>query len=226
MNKQHLEDMGINTVSLGQPGYPALLKEIYDPPPLLYYRGTLPKEGINIAVVGSRNMSDYGKSVVEYILSSLKDLPFNIISGLAYGIDAEAHKTALRLRLKTTAVLGSGIDNSSIYPKAHVELAEEIIYRGGCVMSEFPPGTKGLPQHFPMRNRIVAGLSKGVVVVEAAQKSGALITARLALEQGRDVFAVPRSILDQEFTGCNNLIKLGAKVITSGNDILEEYLSK
>jgi DNA processing protein len=230
---EKLINSGLNAVSIDEESYPKLLKEITDPPALLYYRGALPNcsgllpdSSLNLAFVGSRKMSSYGKQSLELILSTLANQKINIISGLAYGIDSASHEIALKIGLKTFAVLGSGIDDESIYPYPNKRLAHQIILAGGGILSEFPPGTKGLAMHFPMRNRIISGLSEGVVIIEANFKSGALITGRLALDQNRDVFAIPGNIFEESSAGTNNLIKLGAKPITNGQDLLMEYQLK
>ena len=210
----------IKHVSLIDPAYPLLLKNIYDPPALLYYRGTLIMQKFTLAIVGSRRMSSYGKRALEQIFEEMAGQDLTIVSGLAYGIDAYAHQLAIKHRLRTIAVLGSGPDDNSIYPRKHSSLAKEIIQKGGAVMSEFPPGTPGLQYHFPMRNRIISGLSHAVLVIEASEKSGSLITAQFALEQGRSVYALPGSIFCANSKGTNNLIKQGAGLLTNFNDLL------
>ncbi|GAC1413500.1 MAG: DNA-processing protein DprA [Candidatus Doudnabacteria bacterium] len=219
----NLNALGIKTVALSDPDYPLLLKQIFDPPALLYYRGILPTNQLHIAVVGSRKASSYGLRVVEELIHPLRGQNLTIVSGLAYGIDTQAHLTALDSQLSTLAVLGSGLDYESIYPKENRELSQKIISAGGTLLSELPPGTKGLPAHFPMRNRIISGISTATVIIEAGRKSGALITGRLALEQNRDIFAVPGNIFEESSEGTNQLIKLGAKAITSADDLLKEY---
>lgn len=214
---------GIYSIKLESLEYPGLLKQIHDPPRLLYYRGTLPVNTTNIAIVGSRKLSTYGQQVIEKIILPLSREKICIVSGLAYGADACAHEIALKVGLPTLAVLGSGIDDQSIYPAAHRELAKKIIAAGGAIISEFAPGTKSLPHYFPLRNRIISGVSKAIVVIEAANKSGALITAHTGLEQNRDIYAVPGSIFNPLSEGTNNLIKKGAKPITDASDLLREY---
>ena len=199
--------------------YPAKLMNIYDRPPFLYVRGNLNKNDINIAVVGSRLASIYGKYTTEKISRELALKGLTIVSGMARGIDSVAHRGALTAHGRTIAVLGSGLD--VIYPPENKKLFTDII-QNGAVISEFPPGTPPLSANFPTRNRIISGMSYGVVIVEAGEKSGSLITARLALEQGREVFAVPGSIDSAGSRGTNKLIKQGAKLIENIDDILEE----
>jgi len=203
--------------------YPKILKEIHNAPKQLYVRGSLPKDhNLNFAIVGTRAASDYGRTLAFKIAKELAELGFNIISGLALGIDTQAHLGALEGRGKTTAVMGSAIDDNSIYPSENLNLVKKIISSGGAIISEYEPGTKSEIWFFPERNRIISGLSRGVLVVEAPEKSGALITARAALEQNREVFAIPGSIFSKNSFGANNLIKSGAKMVTAVDDILEE----
>lgn len=203
------------------PGYPQELKSIYNPPPVLYYLGDLAAlEGIKVAVVGTRRPTPYGLKVAHILAQGLAEAGIIVVSGLAIGIDAAAHRGALQGKGKTIAVLGSGVD--VIYPRENARLYQEIS-REGLLLSEFPPGTPPERYHFPARNRIISGLARGTVVVEAGEKSGALITADLALEQGRDVFAVPGPITSPQSKGTNNLLKQGAKIVTGVEDILEEY---
>jgi DNA processing protein len=219
-----LARLEIQTLYIEEGLYPKLLKQISDPPLLLYYKGNLSDEAkINLAVVGSRKMSPYGEQSISRIYSSFKDLPMIIVSGLAYGIDACAHREALKTNLSTIAVLGTGLDDESMYPSAHLSLAREIVRAGGVIISEYPPGVKGLSYNFPRRNRIIAGMSHGSLIIEADKKSGSLITAEFALDENRDVFAVPGSIFHNLSLGTNNLIKAGAKVVSSGEDIVNEY---
>ncbi|OGY45571.1 MAG: DNA protecting protein DprA [Candidatus Buchananbacteria bacterium RIFCSPLOWO2_01_FULL_46_12] len=217
---EKVEKSGAKIMTILDPNYPKLLAEIYDPPPLLYYRGQLDlNNDLPLAVVGSRKMSSYGQQATQTLVADLALAKLTIISGLALGVDALAHQTALENRGKTLAVLGSGID--VIMPSTNYRLAEEIIASGGALISEFPLGTRPQKFNFPRRNRVIAGLSLGVLIVEAAAKSGALITARCALEQNREVFAVPGSIYEPNCVGTNNLIKLGARPVTDANDIFE-----
>lgn len=203
--------------------YPKILKEISNAPKQLYVRGRLPENhDMNFAIVGTRRASEYGKTLAFKIAKELSELGFNIVSGLALGIDTQSHLGALAGNGKTIAVLGSGIDDASIFPKENLNLVKKIIASGGAVISEYEPAAKSEIWYFPERNRIVSGLSRGVLVVEAPEKSGALITARMALEQNREVFAIPGSVFSRNSIGTNNLIKSGAKVVTSIDDILEE----
>lgn len=206
--------------------YPPLLKEIPSPPVLLYGMGE--KEALappvcGIAVVGTRRPTPYGMEATETIAGELTGAGVGIISGLATGIDTKAHKTAVERGGVTVAVLGSGIDSASLFPPENRALAERIAASSGAVISEYAPAAPAVKEHFPMRNRIIAGLAHGTLVVEAREKSGALITARLALEQNRDVFAVPGSIFSPTSTGPNILIREGAKAVRRATDILEEY---
>lgn len=202
--------------------YPQLLKEIHRPPEILYLQGNIKiLEEPKIAVVGSRQMSDYGKDNAWAFSKFLAESGLTITSGLALGIDGVAHEAALSAGGYTIAVLPTGIDQC--YPRSHASLLNKIISSGqGLVISEFPLGTPPLKTGFPRRNRIISGLSMGVLVVEAALKSGSLITARTAMEQGREVFAIPGSIHHALSKGCHELIKTGAKCVESGSDILEE----
>ncbi|MDB4939656.1 MAG: protecting protein DprA, processing protein [Candidatus Doudnabacteria bacterium] len=222
----NLQLSDIKTVAIDEAEYPYALKEISDPPTLLYYRGALPPEALNLAIVGSRKISSYGTQAVNTIIRPLALQKINIISGLAHGVDAHAHQKALELQLKTFAILGSGIDQLSVYPSQNRDLAIQIIKAGGGLISELPPGSPATAANFPMRNRIISGLSQAIIIVEATYKSGGLITGKLALEQNRDIFAVPGNIFDAQSEGTNHLLKLGAKVITSGQDILDEYALK
>ena len=219
----------IKIIKKSSKDYPQLLKEIHKAPKQLYIRGSLPKScDLNFAIVGTRAASEYGKTLAFKIAKELSELGFNIVSGLAIGIDTQAHlgaleggKTCLSAG-KTIAVLGSAIDDNSIYPSQNLKLVDKIINSGGAVTSEYAPETKSEIWFFPERNRIIAGMSRGVLVVEAPEKSGALITARLALEQNREVFAIPGSLFSKNSLGTNNLIKSGAKLVSSVDDILEE----
>jgi DNA processing protein len=200
--------------------YPARLKEIPDPPGVLFVRGNiLPADGLAVAIVGTRHATHYGLAQAERLAAGLARAGYTIISGLARGIDAAAHRGALQAGGRTLAILGSGVLN--IYPPEHVGLADEITERG-AVISENPPVSPPLSGAFPQRNRIVTGLSLGVVVVEAADRSGALISARHAMEQGREVFAVPGRVDSRTSRGCHRLIRDGAKLVETVDDVLEE----
>jgi DNA processing protein len=221
---EKLEKAGIRTISYTDSNYPKLLKEIYNPPYLIYVRGELVFDELPaIAIVGSRKFSNYGEQLANTFARDLACAGFTIVSGLALGIDAISHKSALEIKGKTIAVLGSGIDNESIYPRANFNLAQEIIATGGLVMSDYAPGTPATALTFPARNRIIAGLALGTLVVEAGEKSGTLITAKMALESNREVFAIPGSIFSPTSIGTNSLIKSGAKIVTCVQDILEEF---
>jgi DNA processing protein len=210
---------GIFVVARTDSCYPALLQTIYNPPELLFYRGTLPAHDQLLAIVGTRQASAYGKSAAKSLASALAASGFWVVSGAARGIDSAAHLGAME-QGKTIAVLGCGVDIS--YPPENAKLLNQVA-ASGAVLSEYPPGTPPNRGLFPARNRIISGLSRGVVVVEAGEKSGALITADAALEQNRDVFAVPGSIFSQQSRGSHNLIKQGAKLVDCATDILEEY---
>ncbi|MCK6462935.1 MAG: DNA-processing protein DprA [Candidatus Pacebacteria bacterium] len=206
--------------------FPYLLKQISDPPKELYQIGELPPEdALYLAVVGSRKFSNYGKETCEKIIGGLKNNQRKvvIVSGLAIGIDGIAHKAAVENNLTTIAIPGSGLDEKVLHPRSNVKLSRQIIESGGCLLSELPWEMPAGIHTFPSRNRIIAGLCHGVLVIEAAEKSGTLITAKLALDYGRDVFAVPGSIFSENSKGTNNLIKEGAALVRRGEDILEFY---
>ena len=216
-----LDAAGIRVLTLAEEAYPLELKRIYDPPPVLYWRGCrLPGEGLKIAIVGTRRATAYGLKVAAELAADLAVAGVGVVSGLARGIDAAAHRGALQGQGATWGILGCGVD--VIYPPEHRELYRQVM-DSGAIISEFPPGTPPDAGHFPARNRIISGLTSGTVVVEAAAKSGALITADLALEQNRDVFAVPGPITSRSSQGANELIKQGARVVTGVEDILAEY---
>ncbi len=220
---QKLVTEGLQVLTIQDENYPPLLKEIYDPPAILYLRGEMAHlQKTSLAVVGTRKPTSYGREVTFQLVGLLTQAQINIISGLALGIDALAHQACLNFGGYTIAVLGGGVDDSSIYPRANWGLAQNIIQKGGALISEYPPGTKPLKQNFPHRNRIISGLSQGTLIIEAGEKSGTLITARAALEQNREVFAVPGSIYNPYSRGTNYLIKIGAKLVMNIQDILEE----
>ncbi len=201
---------------------PKILREISDPPEKLYVQGMLPSASTKIlCVVGSRKYTQYGKDVCEKLISGLRGYDITIISGLALGIDAIAHKSALDAGLKTVAVPGSGLDPSVLYPSTHKQLAEKILEAGGALISEFEPEFRATPYSFPQRNRIMAGMSHAVLVIEAEIKSGTLITSKFATEYNRDVLTVPGSIFSKNSVGPNMLIRLGATPIRNSEDILE-----
>ncbi len=215
-----LEQAGNHILFFTDPDYPSQLKEIPDPPPVLFARGDIDLIHFpQIAIVGSRNPSSSGIQIATDFASSLATFGFTITSGLALGIDAAGHRGALAVGGKTIAVTGTGLDR--VYPATHKELATEIV-ANGVLISEFPPGTSAKANHFPRRNRIISGLCVGLLVVEAAKKSGSLISARMALEQNREVFAIPGSIYNPLARGCNALIKEGAKLVETTQDIMDE----
>ena len=213
------EKAGIQIVSLWDDDYPQLLANTYNPPSLLYYRGTLPSHDKIVAVVGSRKSTPYGRNVCQMLAAELAEAGVVIVSGAARGIDSCAHNGALERGI-TVAVLANGVDIS--YPPENAKLLARIA-ESGAVISEYPPGTPPQAGQFPARNRIINGLARGVLVIEAAERSGALITADFALEEGRDVFAVPGSVLSQASKGTHRLIKQGAKLVDCAQDILDEY---
>ncbi|HYC83185.1 MAG TPA: DNA-processing protein DprA [Candidatus Paceibacterota bacterium] len=200
--------------------FPSRLLEIPQPPKNLYLEGELP-QGIYLAIVGSRKYTGYGQEACEKIVRELAGRPIVIVSGLALGIDAIAHRAALAAGLATVAVPGSGLDRSVLYPSVNRRLADDIIAAGGALLSEFEPSMRPAAWTFPARNRIMAGLSVAVLVIEAEQKSGTMITARMAADYNRDVLAVPGSIFSSQSAGPHLLIKLGATPVTSGADVLD-----
>ena len=219
---EKLEKENIKIMTIGDDLYPALLKETHGAPVVLYFKGEIRKDNLAVAIVGPRKVSIYGQQVASQFAGELSKTGLTIISGMALGVDSIAHTECIKLKNRTVAVLGGGIDTASIYPSSNRQMAESIISGGGTVISEYPIGTPPLKQHFPARNRIISGLSLGTLVVEASERSGALITARFALEQNREVFAIPGSIFSKNSEGTNSLIKLGAKLTSNPEDILEE----
>jgi DNA processing protein len=217
---EELERQKVGVLTSKDPRYPALLAKIHDPPPYLYYKGSAStQDDRSLAVVGSRLASPYGIKITERLAWGLSQQGLTIVSGMARGIDSAAHQGALMAQGRTVAVLGSGLD--VIYPQENQKLFERIV-EAGLVYSEFPLGSLPERQNFPIRNRIISGMSLGVVIVEATQRSGSLITARLALDQGREVFAVPGSVESFKSSGTHSLIKQGAKLVEHAQDILEE----
>ncbi|PYX77183.1 MAG: DNA-protecting protein DprA [Acidobacteria bacterium] len=212
---------GVEIVTIDDSCYPQQLKQIYDPPLVLYVRGQV--EVISqpgIALVGTRHPTPYGSGMAERLACDLAAHGLVIISGMARGVDTAGHRGAIAAKGKTVAVFGTGID--VIYPKENSRLSEQILALGGALISEFPIGTSAFPQNFPIRNRIISGMSVGVLVVEAAEYSGTRITARCALEQNRDVFAVPGNVTNKNSWGPNTLIKQGAKLVATWEDVWEE----
>jgi DNA processing protein len=213
----------IEILTIKDEAYPPQLKEIASAPPVLYIRG---EKSIlankSLAIVGSRKFTDYGQRVTENLARDLVHAGLTIVSGLALGIDGIAHQAALDADGRTLAVLGTGIDDQTIYPREHFNLAQRILESGGAIISEQPPRTPSLKQNFPARNRIMSGLALGTLVAEATEDSGSLITAGFALEQNREIFAVPGDIFSPQSAGANLLLKRGAKLVSSATDILEE----
>jgi DNA processing protein len=216
-----LSKHGISITTQDDASYPALLKDIYDPPGCLFVRGTLPENEPWIAVVGSRKYSMYGKQVCTTFCKEMARAGVVIVSGLALGIDGMAHAATLKSGTPTIAVLGGGIDPATIYPAKHFQLSQNILDRGGALISEYPPGTRPTRYTFPERNRIIAGITHGCVVIEAGATSGARITAQFALDANRHVWAVPHNITSATGAGSNALLQAGAYPTTSANDILE-----
>jgi DNA processing protein len=217
---ERLERNHIKPLTWNDSAFPARLKEIYDVPPVLYVRGDItPEDEWTIAVVGTRRATIYGREVTERLVTELVRNRITVVSGLARGIDSIAHRTALESGGRTIAIFACGLD--IVYPPENVKLAQAVIEHG-AIVSEYPLGTKPKADHFPRRNRIMSGISLGVLVTEAGEGSGAMITASLALEQNREVFAVPGSILSPASRGVNRLIKEGAKLVSEVQDILEE----
>lgn len=219
---QKLEKENIKIVTQDDKDFPKNLLEISSSPMMLYVKGELLPDEFCIGIVGSRKISEYGKRIAEDFARGLSGSGVTLVSGMAYGVDTIAHWQCVKQKQRTIAVLGSGIDEKSIYPSSNRQIAKEIA-TCGCVISEYPIGTPPLKQNFPARNRIISGISKGVLVIEASHTSGSLHTARFALEQNREVFAVPGSIYSKNSEGTNNLIKMGAKSACKIEDILEEF---
>ena len=215
----------INRISYESEHYPPLLREITDAPLELYIRGdaTLLHQPKLLAVVGSRKSSAYGQQALRQVVGPVVRAGVSLVSGLAFGIDALAHKLCLNHNVPTIAVLGGGIDDASLYPRHHISLAHQIVAAGGAVISEYPPGTSALPHHFLARNRIIAGLCPATLVIQAASRSGSLTTARLALDANRDVMAVPGNVTDPLAQGVNRLTQAGAAPIITGDDLLNYF---
>src|SRR6184192_4930408 len=220
---EKVRKLGSDILVLDDGIYPALLRETYDPPVTLYVKGAWAEclERPCIAIVGSRRCSTYGQNAALMLSRELAQRGVTIVSGLARGIDAAAHRGALEAGGRTVGVMGTGLDQ--IYPRDHKKLADEILAKKGALVTQFPLGTPPVSENFPYRNRVISGLSLGVVIVEAAEYSGSLITARLALEQNREVFAVPGNITSAQSFGPNHLIKQGAKLVDQWIDVIEEF---
>lgn len=217
---KYMKQNNINVISVFDDDYPQMLKEIYAPPICLYIKGNLQLLKMqNISLIGCRKCSQYGKKTAYYFSYNLSKAGFNIVSGLARGIDSYSHIGCLAAKGKTIAVMGSGLYN--IYPKENEQLVNEIIKQNGAIITQYPLGTKPEKNNFPARNRIISGLSKAVLVIEARAKSGTLITVDFALEQGKDVFAVPGNINSANSVGTNELIKQGAIPVCNYKDILD-----
>ena len=220
--KRHLDYMeknNIDIISIEDREYPSILKEIYNPPINLYIRGSKKiLDAPALAIVGCRDATDYGKKVAYDFAYNLSKEGYNIVSGLARGIDSFSHLGAIEAKRKTMAVLGNGID--TIYPKENEKLAQSILDSNGAIISEYPLGTKPDKNNFPTRNRIISGISNGVLVIEAKEKSGTLITVDFALEQGRDVYAIPGNIDSKNSFGTNDLIKQGARLVTNWEELI------
>jgi DNA processing protein len=212
----------IEKIDKDSEAFPNCLRDMPSAPKVLYFRGKLPaNDEKRVAMVGSRVCSDYGRRAGADIAQGLVDAGFTIVSGLTQGVDTIGHTAAVESGRRTIAVLGTGIDRASLYPQSNLDLSEKIVNNGGCLLSEYPPGMHGAKYTFPQRNRIVAALSKAVVVIEAKIKSGSLITARWAQKMGKPVFALPGSIYALNSGGCNDLIRQGAILIRNASDILE-----
>ena len=217
-----MEHEKIFVISIYDDVYPKKLKKLYDPPILLYAKGNIELlKKISIAIIGCREYSEYGKNMTMYFSYQLAKKGITVISGLAKGIDSFAHMSSLNTKGNTIAVVGNGLD--IIYPKENINLQNKIIKQGGLILSEYPLGAKPDKYTFPARNRIISGLSDGVLVIEAKEKSGTLITVDFALEQGKNVFSIPGNITSKNTVGTNRLIKEGAKCVIGIEDILEEY---
>lgn len=216
---KYMQQNGIKMLNINDKEYPKKLKEMYDPPISLYYKGNIMiLKNKCIAIVGCREATEYGKNAAKYFAYNLAKENINIISGLAKGIDSYSHIGTICAKGKTIAVVGTGLDTT--YPKENKRLEDKIIETNGVIVSEYPLGTKPEKMNFPARNRIVSGLSDGVIVIEAKEKSGTLITVDFALEQGKEVFVVPGNINNINSVGTNELIKQGAKMVTTYHDIL------
>jgi DNA processing protein len=213
--------MEVNKVTIDDAEYPSALKKIKDAPKVLYYKGILPTgKELCIAIVGTRRPSQYGQQAALEFSREFSNAGATVVSGLAPGIDTFAHQAVIENKQRTIAVLGTGLDEKSLYPKSNLELSRKIVEHGGCLISELPEGTGGTIYSFPRRNRIVSALSEAVIVIEAKEKSGSLITAQLAIKQQKKLFAVPGSIYSLNSAGPNKLIKQGALLAENANDVL------
>jgi DNA processing protein len=220
---EKLNREGITLLNYKDDNYPELLLQIPKFPPLLYYKGRMENaDELCVAVVGTRKITTYGRTVAPFLIEPLIQSKVTIVSGLAYGVDSQMQQLSIKNRRRTIAVLGGGLDDKSFYPKEHLLLAQNILENGGALVSEYPIGTPPLKHHFIARNRIISGLSVATVIIECNLKSGSLITAKYALDQNRTVYAVPGPIYSEMSTGPNNLIKMGAKLVTHASDILDD----
>ncbi len=219
---EYLKRNNIELISIKDNRYPAKLKQIYDMPICLYAKGNIEiLNNFSIAIIGCRDNTKYGEQMAKMISEGLTKINVVTVSGLARGIDSIAHKSTVEKNGKTIAIIGSGLDK--LYPEENLELAKAIIEKGGAIITEYPIGTKPEKLNFPARNRIISGISNGIVVVEAKKKSGTMITVDFALEQGKEVFCVPGNVTSKNSEGTNELIKEGAKVVTKIQDIIEEF---
>lgn len=214
------QKLGLSIVTIQDEQYPELLRQITDPPLSLYYKGWLPKDEPTVAIVGTRKPTDYGKQSAAFMSKGLASAGVVVVSGLAYGIDSVAHQATLEVGGLTLAVSPGGLD--ATYPRQHERLAQAILKRGGGLISEYPPGVPPAKHHFGVRNRIIAGLALGTIIIEAAEHSGTLLTAKSTLEYNRELFAVPHPIFSPMGIGPNRLIQLGAKLVTHSTDVLQE----
>lgn len=223
---ERVKELGGDVLILDDGSYPQMLREIDDPPPVLYVKGDWQAcfDQPCVGVIGSRACSTYGENASEMLSRDLASRGITVVSGLARGIDTAAHRGSIRGQGRTVAVMGTGIDN--VYPKENRKIADEIVGSGGCLVTQFPLGTPPIKENFPYRNRIISGLSYGVLIVEASERSGSLITARLAAEQNREVMAVPGNITSGNSFGTNYLIKSGAKLVQQWQDVVSELPSE
>lgn len=224
-NKTDFKEPDEDCLTILDPDYPPILKTIYDPPLFLFYRGdkNILKSEFILTIVGSRRLTSYHQNIVDKLIEDFKYTPLVISSGLAIGIDSECHRAALKNNLKTIAVLGSGLHPHVLYPQDNINLAQKIIEQGGLLISEYPSLTRPELYFFPKRNRILAGLAKTTVVISGAQKSGTLVTAQIALDENREVYALPGNINQTLCQGPNSLLEAGAKVLLDSQNILEAY---
>lgn len=221
--QEKLEREGIKILAYNSANYPRLLLEIPKLPVILYYKGTMDQpDELCVAVVGTRQITAYGRVAVSQLTEPLVDAGVVVVSGMAFGVDSAAHEIAIKKGRRTIAVLGGGLDEKSLYPKHHALLAKRIVDAGGALLAEYPIGTPNFKQNFVARNRIISGLCPATLVIECDLQSGTLITAKHALDQNRQLYAVPGPIYSPQSQGPNNLLKMGAKPVTSANDILED----